>query len=152
MAMYFVQHGWSLSKEINPDRPLSDDGRKEVERISIHMKEVGIKIDKIYHSGKTRAEQTAQIFTDNIGDGNVYELRGMSPNDDVKVFASSLNKDNTMYVGHLPHMGKLVSYLVTGNENAGVMKFTNGGVVCLEKKNDNYHIEWYLIPTMCVKN
>ena len=151
MAMYFAQHGLSLSKEINPDRPLSEEGREEVGRISIHLREAGVKIGKIYHSGKTRAEQTAQIFADNIGDGRVYELGGMSPNDDVKTFASSLNEDNAMYVGHLPHLGKLVSYLLAGDENAGLVKFVYGAVVCVSKGEGGFHIEWYMIPTMCIK-
>jgi phosphohistidine phosphatase len=149
MAMYFVQHGLSLSKEVNPDRPLSDDGRREVEGISVHLRDAGVKIDKVCHSGKTRAEQTAQIFADNIGDGKVYEQSGMNPNDDVKVFASSLNKGDIMYVGHLPHMGKLVSFLVAGDENADVVKYSNGGVVCVEKDNDSYHILWTLTPALC---
>jgi len=54
-----------------------------------------------------------------------------------------------MYVGHLPHLGKLVSYLVSGNENAGVVKFVNGGVVCVERDSTGYHIEWYLMPSLC---
>jgi phosphohistidine phosphatase len=30
-------------------------------------------------------------------------------------------------------MEKLVSYLITGNEDAGVVKFTQGGVACIDK-------------------
>ena len=149
MAMYFVQHGLSLSKEINPDRPLSEEGRNEVKLISAHLQKMGIRVKKIYHSGKTRARETAQIFSDRIGGGNVYELRGMSPNDDVIEFAETLKEDNTMYVGHLPHMEKLVSYLVTGDEKTGVVKFVNGGVVSVEKDSAGYHIEWYLKPSIC---
>ena len=149
MAMYFVQHGLALTKDIDPDRPLSEDGRTEVKRIAAHLQKVEVRIKKVYHSGKTRAEQTAQIFAENIGDGKVNELGGMSPNDDVKAFASSLKGDNSMHVGHLPHMGKLVSYLVTGDEKADVVKYSNGGVVCVEKDNDSYHILWYLTPFMC---
>jgi phosphohistidine phosphatase len=151
MAMYFVQHGLSLSKEINPDRPLSEEGRNEVKRISAHLQKMGIRVNKVFHSGKTRARETAQIFSDQIGGGNVYELRGMSPNEDVTEFAETLKEDNTMYVGHLPHMEKLVSYLVTGDEKTGVVKFANGGVVCVGKSEAGVHIEWYMIPTMCIK-
>lgn len=149
MTMYFVQHGLALSKDIDPNRSLSDEGLKEVESISAYLQKIGVKVKKVYHSGKTRAEQTAQIFADHVGDGNVYELSGMSPNDDVKAFASSLNEDNTMYVGHLPHMEKLVSYLVAGDENTEVLKYSNGGVVCVEKENDGYHILWVLTPAVC---
>ena len=49
---------------------------------------------------------------------------------------------------HLPHLGKLVSYLVADDEDAGVVKFVNGGVVCVEKDSTGYHIEWYLKPSL----
>ncbi len=149
MAMYFVQHGLALAKEVDPDRPLSGDGRKEVTRISVYLRDVGFTVKKIYHSGKTRAKETAQIFAEYVGDGNTYELPGMNPNDDVTQFATGLNEDEAMYVGHLPHMEKLVSYLITGNENASIAKFTNGGVVCVIKDGIGFHIDWYLIPSMC---
>ena len=36
MAMYFVQHGKAVPKEIDSDRPLSEEGRAEVERVDVH--------------------------------------------------------------------------------------------------------------------
>jgi phosphohistidine phosphatase len=101
------------------------------------------------HSGKTRARETAQIFAERLGDGNLYEMSGMNPNDDVIRFAAGLKEDNTMYVGHLTHLGKLVSYLVAGDESAGVVKFVNGGVVCVEKGTAGYSIAWSLNPALC---
>ena len=148
MVMYFVQHGLALAKEADPERALSADGRKEVERISAHLHGVGLAVRKVYHSGKTRAEETARIFADRISDGKTEVISGMGPHDDVVEFASALEND-TMFVGHLPHMEKLVSYLVTGREDAGVVKFANGGVVCIEKDEAGFHIAWYLKPSMC---
>ena len=149
MPIYFVQHGLALPEQVDPNRPLSADGRKEVEFIAAHLLKVGVAINKVCHSGKTRAKETAQILAEQIGDGNIYEVSGMSPNDNVLEFATGQKEDNTMYVGHLPHLGKLVSYLVAGDEDAGVVKFVNGGVVCVEKDSTGYHIEWYLIPSLC---
>ena len=149
MALYFVQHGIALAKAIEPNRPLSADGRKDIEHISAYLRMLGIKVKKIYHSGKTRAMETALIFSGHIGDGNIYISPGMNPDDDVMDFASGMDEPDTMYVGHLPHMEKLVSYLVTGNEEAGVVKFTNGGVVCIEKDDKGFHILWYLRPSIC---
>lgn len=149
MAMYFVQHGLALQKEVAPNRPLSTKGRKAVEQISAHLRKSGIFVKKVCHSGKTRAQETAQIFGEQIGAGHVSETSGMNPKDSASGFAATLKEDDTMYVGHLPHMGKLVSFLTTGDEEADVVKFTNGGVVCLEKDSTGYHISWYLIPSMC---
>ena len=74
----------------------------------------------------------------------------MNPNDDVGRFSLDI-VENTMYVGHLPYMDKLVSYLTSGNEDLDVLHFSNSGVVCLEKGIDNYHIIWYLQPEICEK-
>lgn len=149
MAIYFVQHGVALPVEVNPDRPLSPEGRKEVELISGYLGRLGISVGKICHSGKTRARETAQIFAGQIGGGNICELPGMNPGDDARAFAATLQEDNVMYVGHLPHLEKLVSHLLAGDVNAGVVKFVNGGVVCLAKDSSGFHIEWYLTPAIC---
>lgn len=149
MTMYFVQHGIALEKDVDPNRPLSAEGQREVERVSAYLQKMRITVKKICHSGKRRAMETAQIFSDQIGDGKVYKLLGMDPKDSVKVFATLLESNDTMYVGHLPHMEKLVSYLTTGNEDAGVVKFTNGGVVCIKNDGENFYIGWYLKPAIC---
>jgi phosphohistidine phosphatase len=147
--MYFVQHGLAVAEQIDPSRPLSSDGRRDVERVAAHLKDVGVAVEKVCHSGKTRAKETAQILSSQIGDGDVYEVSGMSPNDNVVAFAVGLNEDNAMYVGHLPHLGKVVSYLVAGEEDAGVVRFVNGGIVCVEKDTTGYQVKWYLIPSLC---
>ncbi len=38
-----------------------------------------------------------------------------------------------MVVGHLPFMGRLVSHLVAGSEDADVVAFQPGTVACLER-------------------
>ena len=148
MAMFFVQHGLAVAKEVDPKRSLSADGRAEVDRISTHLRKAGLNVRKAFHSGKTRARETAEIFAEQIGEGKTEVISGMGPHDDVVEFASAL-ENHTMFVGHLPHMEKLVSYLVTGREDAGVVKFANGGVVCIEKDEAGFHIAWYLKPSMC---
>ena len=149
MPVYFVQHGLALPEQIDPNRPLSPEGRKDVECIAAHLRKSRVAVKRLCHSGKMRAKQTAQILSEQIGDGTVHEVSGMSPNDNVIEFASGLKEDETMYVGHLPHLGNLVSYLVAGHEESKVVKFVNAGVVCLEKDSEGYHVEWVLIPSLC---
>jgi len=148
MAMYFVQHGKAVAKEVNPDRPLSEEGRREVERVGACLRHMGLTFRGIYHSGKTRARQTAEILSTEVGLDYTSELAGMKPNDDTATLAKVV-ADDSMYVGHLPHMGKLVSYLVAGDESAGVVSFSNGGVVCIAKDAAGYHVEWMMTPATC---
>ena len=52
-----------------------------------------------------------------------------------------------MFVGHLPFVGKLVAHLIAGNENIGVVSFTPGTVVCLERDgNDIWSVAWEVRP------
>ncbi|MEW6664316.1 MAG: phosphohistidine phosphatase SixA [Thermodesulfobacteriota bacterium] len=147
MPIYFVQHGVAVPEEVDPNRPLSTEGRREVEAIAAHLRETGITVKKVCHSGKLRARETAQIFAGQIGGDNLCEVPGMNPNDAVRRLAGAL-EDDTMYVGHLPHLGRLVSYLVTGNETTEVVQFVNAGVVCVAKGSAGYHVAWYVKPPL----
>ncbi len=147
--MYFVQHGRCVDKTIDPDRPLSNEGREEVERVATHLHKAGIAVAQIHHSGKTRARQTAELFAEQVEADSVTELSGMNPNDDVLDFLAML-EDNTMYVGHLPHLARLLSFLTAGNGDADVIKFSNAGVICLGKDEANYAAEWILTPAICL--
>lgn len=78
MAVYFVQHGLALSKDLDADRPLSVEGLQQVECVSTHLKKIGITVNKVCHSGKTRAMETAQIFAAEIGNGNISDYLGLT--------------------------------------------------------------------------
>ena len=145
MRLYIVQHGVAVEKAINPDRPLTLEGRDEIGRLSAHLSQLGISVSSIYHSGKTRAKETAQLLASHLSDSPIREHSGLGPNDDVSLLADRL-EDKAMYVGHLPHLSKLVSYVITGDVDRGVVHVVNGGVVCLNKDHDAFQIDWYLRP------
>ncbi|MCK5003405.1 MAG: phosphohistidine phosphatase SixA [Gammaproteobacteria bacterium] len=152
MAIYLVQHGISLAKDVDPERGLSVEGAQIVERIARTVKDHKLPVKKIVHSGKKRAEQTADIFSQYLQTVEVVQQGpGLSPMDDVIAFAQKLQPESeTMYVGHLPFMEKLTGYLTTGNENKPVFTFQNGGIVCLDKspKDSNWQIKWSLMPNI----
>ncbi|OHD68249.1 MAG: phosphohistidine phosphatase SixA [Spirochaetes bacterium RBG_16_49_21] len=134
MALYLVQHGKSHPGEIDPERGLTDQGREEVAHIARAAKESGIKINAIIHSGKKRARETAEILAAELGPQmRLDESSGMDPNDDVVAFSARLDAGkNSLYVGHLPFMERLASYLITGSSVRPVFKFQNGGILCLD--------------------
>ena len=61
-----MQHGESKSKDEDPARPLTDDGRKSVENVGAHLARLGITFDRVFHSGKLRAQQTAEILAGSL--------------------------------------------------------------------------------------
>ena len=151
MNIYLVQHGNPVPKEKDPDRPLSAQGRIEVEKTAAFLKRTGVKIDEIFHSTKTRARQTAELVAATLSPRiSPMEKMGLSPMDDIHVIAKELEQteQDLMIVGHLPHLVKLSAFLITGSEDKPVIKFQQGGVVCLTREKDykGWAISWALIP------
>ena len=145
-TIYFAQHGLAVDKSDDPERPLSEAGIQQTQSIADRLCISNTPVSRIFHSGKLRAAQTAEIFAAALAVSTLSIVDQLSPNDDVTLLANNLNEDNSLYVGHLPHLEKLVSFLVTGNNEHNIIKFQNSAVVCLEKNNKQYHIEWYITP------
>ena len=152
MALYLVQHGKSLPKNLDPEKGLTEEGISEVQRIAEVAAGYGCKVGKICHSGKKRAQQTAEIFASHLKpENNVEEIKGINPLDDVAAFSRNLPvKDNIMLVGHLPFMERLISYLIIGSIEPSVFKCQNGGIICLDIHPDTrkWIIKWALMPNI----
>jgi phosphohistidine phosphatase len=150
MALYLVQHGKSLSKDVDPAQGLSDEGVTETKRIADVARGYQVNVSLIKQSGKTRARQTAELFASALDPaGGVEEASGLKPLDDVSAFAAAIDPAaDTMLVGHQPFMGRMTSYLVTGSADKPIFKFQNSGIVCLDKDPDSgsWVIVWTLMP------
>ena len=150
MALYLVQHGKSLPKDIDPDQGLSKEGVAETKRIAEVAANYGVGVSDIKHSAKTRARKTAEIFATALDPvAGTAEVDGLKPLDDVIAFAAAIDPaENSMLVGHLPFMERMTSYLVTGTTDKSVFKFQNSGIVCLNKDPDSgsWVIVWTLMP------
>ncbi|MBN2516691.1 MAG: phosphohistidine phosphatase SixA [Deltaproteobacteria bacterium] len=150
MALFLVQHGKSLPKEVDADRPLSEEGKETVARIAGVAADYNVFVSMIKHSGKMRAKQTADIMASFLKPAKgVQETSGLDPMDDVAAVAEELTgEEDEMLVGHLPFMERIVSYMITGSIETTVFKFQNGGIVCLDRDQDtgSWYIKWALMP------
>jgi phosphohistidine phosphatase len=152
MHVYLVQHGKAKSAEEDPNRSLSDEGREEVRRIAEFLRGLRITISLIEHSGKARAEETAHILASSVRcTTGPWRTDGLNPNDDPEATANFLNvyTDDVLIVGHLPHLERLVSLLLTGTPDRRPVRFRNGGVVCLDKdRNGIWSLVWAIVPDL----
>lgn len=153
MTVYLIQHGKATSKEQDPDRPLTQEGRSEVSRMATHLDRTGGPAPlRIVHSGKTRARQTAEILAEGTGDKTVVEeADGLAPMDGPAGWAERLeDSDGVALVGHLPHLARLAGLLLTGDPDARPVRFRNGGVVALEpdEEGDGWVLTWALVPEL----
>ena len=62
MRLYLVQHGAAKSEAEDPQRGLTDEGQRTVERMADFLAALRLPLDRIEHSEKMRARQTAEIL------------------------------------------------------------------------------------------
>jgi phosphohistidine phosphatase len=150
MKLYLVQHGEAKSEAEDPQRSLTDQGRKEVEQVAQAANRLKLHPSKTYHSGKLRATQTAEILANALG-SPVEATPGLNPNDDFRDWADRVSriKEDLLIVGHLPFLEKLASLLLTGDNSARPVLFRYGAIVCLEQKESGgWGVRWILTPEM----
>jgi len=151
MNLYLVQHGEALSSEDDPARPLSAKGAEHVRRIGYFLqRSAGLSVPEVLHSGKTRAEQTADILVHHLN-SICSAAPDLSPNDDPGLWSAHLaaREKDVMLVGHLPHVQRLAGLLLCGDVSSLPVRFTNAGVVCLERDEmREWHIKWAVTPDL----
>ena len=154
MKLYLVRHGQAVSSEVDPQRPLSQQGRADVEKVALFIKPLDLSVEHARHSGKLRAAQTAEILAEAVEvQKDCSPRQGLRPNDDITTIADELEAYNTdlMIVGHLPFLGYLTSLLVAGKENANVAAFDAGAIACLNRSNPGqWQIEWIITPELII--
>ena len=151
MRLYLVQHGQALPKETDPERPLSEPGQADITRLAKFLQNANVQVSRIIHSGKKRAQQTADLLTSAICPGETtQEAMGLNPNDPVEEFAAKASQwqVDTLVVGHLPFLAKLVDHLLAKGQGE-VVSFRPGTVVCLERIDpQGWTIAWMIRPEL----
>ena len=152
MKLYLIQHGEAKSEAEDPGRSLTVQGEEEVRGVARVAKRLNIRPSKVYHSGKRRAQQTAEIIA-NALKLPLESAQGLNPLDDARSWAERISEEakDLMIVGHLPFLEKLTSLLLCNNENARLVLFRYGAIVCLDQKEDRgWAVNWILTPEMAV--
>ena len=154
MKLYLVQHAKAASKQIDPHRPLTEEGHQDMQKVTAFIKPLKLCVDYLWHSGKRRAAQTAELLAEVIKINKAKTARdGLGPNDDVTVLRDELAslQQDVMIVGHLPFLSKLASLLLGGSESANTVAFKQGGIVCLRRAEENqWQIDWMVTPELLV--
>lgn len=150
MLLYLVQHGKASRTQENADRPLTDEGRRDVDAVLLLMMRFGaITATRVLHSGKLRAAQTAQRIASRI-DVPMEEVDGLAPMDEPATWQERLagGTEDLMLVGHLPHLERLASLLLCGDPETDMVRFFNGGIVCLEGGDRGWTVRWAIPPSL----
>jgi len=152
MKTYLTQHGDALAKEIDPDRPLSDQGQADVARVASFLAASGITIAQVRHSGKTRARQSAELLAARLAPAAVVTpMEGLGPKDsgDELMKVIEVMSEDLLVAGHQPFMGRFVSRLLSGRADAPMVSYRPGTVVCLERDQEGrWTMQWMIRPEL----
>ncbi len=151
MHLYLVQHARAKPGEEDANRPLSDEGIADIHRMAEFLAgHAGAHPYRIMHSGKLRAEQTAEIIAHHLGMDHAEPVPDLEPKADAEIWSAHLEAmyEDVMLVGHLPHIGRLASLLLAGNPEQSVVFYQPGAVLCLKREEGAWHAEWMLTPEL----
>lgn len=154
MKLYLMRHGDYLIDMHQHMDVLTEAGKRAVLTLSNFLVPSQLRVSNILHSGKFRAQQTAELIAQGIQSDQLPQVHdGLKPESDVIAFANEISQwhDNVLVVGHLPFMGRLTGLLLTGNQNREVIHFDPGTLACLEQHDtDQWAIKWVLNPHLFI--
>ena len=161
MRLLVIRHAIAEEREEfaftgRPDseRPLTKDGRDRMRRAAAGLAHVVDSIDVLATSPYTRAMQTAEIVSAEFDDVEVLTVQELvqeaEPDDLLPWLRAHASEATVAIVGHEPHLGLLVGWLLTGRHEAFVE--LKKGSACLLEFDDppapgNATLLWALAPS-----
>lgn len=143
MQLLVIRHGVAEEREAfaatgkdDSLRPLTKEGRWKMERGAPALRRALPSLNVIATSPFTRASQTAKIVAAAYDDVDVERLDALTPEGRPQAFLTWLRErepdDRVAAVGHEPHLGMLVYWLLTGEAAEGRIALKKGGACLLE--------------------
>jgi len=137
-------------------RPLTKEGRWKMERGAKALRHALPSLNVIATSPYTRAAQTAKIVAAAYDDVDVERLDALTPDGRPQAFLTWLrgreSDDRVAAVGHEPHLGSLVYWLLTGEAIEGRISMKKGGACLLEldpkSRAGKATLIWSLTPSL----
>lgn len=149
MRLYLMRHGEAEFGPVDDERPLASEGRESAARTARALARLEPGLQRVLHSGKRRARETAEIVTASVnGAGLPQEIPGLGPDDDPECAAETLLAEpvTTLAVGHLPHLGRLASLLTTGDPDRAIVRLPAGTLIELSNEDGAWRLVAVLPP------
>jgi phosphohistidine phosphatase len=146
--IYLVHHGDAVGADVDARRPLSEGGRGAVLLLADLAARKGVRPEAIWHSGKLRARQTAELFWKVCHPlASLTAERGLQPDDPPHWMRDRLAGEtrDVMVVGHMPHLPRLLAALTASDRAGSAVAFPPHGLVALEPAGGAWQ-ERYRLP------
>ena len=126
---------FAASGRDDSERPLTESGRDKMRRVARGLRELVPRIDLLASSPYVRAMQTAELVGEAYGIAEVRKVDALVPEAELPLFVSWVQRRSTAkvvaIVGHEPHLGELVTWLMSGLPESRV-EMKKGGAALLE--------------------
>ena len=151
--LYLMRHGQAETPVNGGESELTTAGRttieQQAERIAALLEREAVPLQRIYHSGKKRAAQTAEIVNARVAPTLKAEARdGLKPNDDPQALLEELQhlQQPSLLVSHLPFIPALVRLLCNEPLTIELETIPAGTVIALHRDPNSWHITSILTP------
>ena len=154
MELYLMQHGANLGKEVDPEEPLSPEGREQIRASAKALDILGVRLNAIVASPKKRSRESAMLVAERLGFPKdairvTETVKPMAPPDEtVRYLQQGGAVGALLIVGHLPSLSEIASFLLTEGSKANVT-FARGGVARIDVDVLPTHagrLQWLLTP------
>ena len=150
MTIYLVRHGKARKGGKDKLRPLTQRGRRETQAAAKFLSLMGVEPAAIWHSDRVRAQQTARILKSLHPRQGLIEQPDMGPEDPVAPMMRAIErcKGEVIIVGHLPHLGTLISNLLNGGKWKDGLRITPSTIVVLRREEGKWSIQAVIPPPL----
>jgi phosphohistidine phosphatase len=142
MNLFVLRHGIAVEPGApgvasDAERPLIPKGRRQLHQITAAMRDLALRFDVILSSPLVRARQTAEIVAADLKLKQRLTLATeLKPGGNAKKLVQKINSlkpppANVLLVGHEPDLSRLISLLISGRSEAGIL-LKKGGLAKLE--------------------
>jgi phosphohistidine phosphatase len=126
--VYILRHGKAEvagPTASDADRQLTKKGREEIMAAGRWMAAQGLRFDLIAASPLVRAQETATIIAENLGETDLLVTwKGLAPGGNPDTVCRLIGKHPDfrfiLLVGHEPLLSMLISHIIAGDENAAI--------------------------------
>ena len=132
MQLLVIRHGIAEDKDTfarsgkdDSQRPLTAEGEREMALVAKGLKATAREIDVLASSPLVRARQTAAIVAGAYRIQRIEEIDALAPDAEPDALLPWLrgrgDREVVAVVGHEPHLGRLVAWLLTGQTEMSVV-------------------------------
>lgn len=163
LEIIFLRHGEAGARTDEPEkddaRPLTRDGRREMEEVAAYLPRLGIETDLIATSPLPRALQTAEIVARGYKMLNKLEQWDeLRPGGETQSLYRRLARQkagsNILIVGHEPQLSGIIGEIISGSAGVNLV-LKKSGVAKVEilgfKPKITGELRWLLTPRLIRK-